>query len=439
MLPQEHQQKFDLLLHLIRNSAQPIALIGSETEQALFKAQLEQETSKFQSISIFQADEQTGPPQLMGLLFHQLGISEREVRDSEPEVLLARYLGALEKKHQLLLVVIEKADNLDRQQLPQLLALVQSYSALRLLFIPNKADAGKWIEKRLYPFFVSQPERVPTTDKTTKTILRFGGLLSLLLLILIGTIWLPQEPEQSENHASLDRKTDQQPLTATPPAPDLLSKEHTTNTVKTSDAIITLLEKTAPSNEPLKTTQPDEQANKLVDAPVTEELITPNNNEPPTTLVEAKKEIPLKKQTQSEGVETKTPLTITDKTKKNPERITATFLPATKPVKSTPAPVLAIHQESWLLKQPFEKFSLQIISGGEEKSVIQYIKSQKTPGQFAYYRSTRKGKPWFPVLYGVYPSKEAAKKAAKKLPPALLKFKPWARSLESIQKEIRAN
>jgi DamX protein len=97
-----------------------------------------------------------------------------------------------------------------------------------------------------------------------------------------------------------------------------------------------------------------------------------------------------------------------------------------------------IHKEAWLLAQGKEKFSLQIMGGSDGASIANYIKKQKEKGQFAYYRAVKKGKDWYPLLYGLYPSREAAKQAVKELPREYQKLKPWARSLEAVQSEIRA-
>lgn len=430
MLSQKHQHKFDLLLHLIRNSELPITLMGSEPEQTLFKTQLEQETSTFQSISVFQADDQSGAPQLIGLLLHQLGISEQAVINTDPEALLTHYLGALKKRHQLLLVIIEKVSIINDQHLSQILSLAQSYSALRLVFVPNRADPEKWKKPELHLFFVSHPKQVPIAGKITNTTLKLGGLLSLLLLfVLVGIIWFPQELEQNKNA--------QQMLITAPPETTLLSKksEPVINTVSTNKPIITFLEKDdSPTKQPIHS---KEQTKKITNTPVTKELITSSSIKDAVLPTKTKGKTAPEKQTRLQKVEIKKPPLITSEANKKIKRITAVFLPAVKSTNNITTK--SIHKESWLLKQSAEMYTLQTMGGSEEKAIIQYIRNQPSKNLFSYYHSTRKGKSWFPVLYGVYPSKNAAKKATKKLPLSLLKFKPWARSLKSIQKEIHDN
>jgi DamX protein len=57
--------------------------------------------------------------------------------------------------------------------------------------------------------------------------------------------------------------------------------------------------------------------------------------------------------------------------------------------------------------------------------------------EIAYYQTTFQGRPWFQLLYGVYPSKRAAQSAADAFPPKIRKSSPWIRRLSGVQKAIR--
>jgi DamX protein len=57
--------------------------------------------------------------------------------------------------------------------------------------------------------------------------------------------------------------------------------------------------------------------------------------------------------------------------------------------------------------------------------------------EIAYYQTTFKGKPWFQLLYGIYPDKRAAQSAADALSPKIRKSSPWIRRLSGVQKAIR--
>jgi septal ring-binding cell division protein DamX len=56
--------------------------------------------------------------------------------------------------------------------------------------------------------------------------------------------------------------------------------------------------------------------------------------------------------------------------------------------------------------------------------------------EIAYYKSTFKGKPWYQLLYGIYPTKQDARLAAEKLPENIRQAGPWIRSISAVQKAI---
>jgi DamX protein len=53
------------------------------------------------------------------------------------------------------------------------------------------------------------------------------------------------------------------------------------------------------------------------------------------------------------------------------------------------------------------------------------------------YQSTRKGKPWYGLIHGIYPNKQQAIDAGSRLRKTLRRQKPWVRNLAPLQKELR--
>lgn len=125
--------------------------------------------------------------------------------------------------------------------------------------------------------------------------------------------------------------------------------------------------------------------------------------------------------------------------------------PATESLKVAAAPITAAqtgnatattptrpHREDWLLQQPAKLYSLQLLGTRSEKSVLRFITANGLDlGQTAYYRGNFKDSEWFVLLYGLYPSRDAALKARDRLPAAVRKGKPWPRSLDSVHSAIR--
>ena len=55
----------------------------------------------------------------------------------------------------------------------------------------------------------------------------------------------------------------------------------------------------------------------------------------------------------------------------------------------------------------------------------------------AYYKTAYKGKQWYPLLYGVYPTKADATDAVRELPGKVQKSIPWIRKFSPFQIKFR--
>jgi DamX protein len=112
--------------------------------------------------------------------------------------------------------------------------------------------------------------------------------------------------------------------------------------------------------------------------------------------------------------------------------------PTTLAQATASAKVEAPHREDWLLNQPATLYSLQLLGSRNEKAVLKFIEEYRLElSDTAYYKGSFKETEWFVLLYGLYPSREAAISARDTLPKPLRKSKPWPRSLESVQSAIR--
>ncbi len=116
-----------------------------------------------------------------------------------------------------------------------------------------------------------------------------------------------------------------------------------------------------------------------------------------------------------------------------------------KPVPETPMPVIAktatreIRREKWLLSQDAASYTIQIIGVSYEKSMLNFINKNQLlkQNEIAYYESTFNDKPWYQLLYGIYPTKQDARLAAEKLPEDIRqKTEPWIRRLSGVQQTI---
>jgi DamX protein len=97
------------------------------------------------------------------------------------------------------------------------------------------------------------------------------------------------------------------------------------------------------------------------------------------------------------------------------------------------------HREEWLLSQKSSHYTIQIMGVRNEKWLLRFI-HENLPEQhheIAYYQTSYKGKDWYPLLYGVYATKEDASTAMKELPKEIKKASPWIRQMSAVQKAIR--
>jgi DamX protein len=106
---------------------------------------------------------------------------------------------------------------------------------------------------------------------------------------------------------------------------------------------------------------------------------------------------------------------------------------------SEPAETTAVRREKWLLAQDPESYTIQIMGVYNEQSLLDFIKRYQIleQGEVAYYETLFQGRPWYQLLYGLYPTKQAAQLAADELPENIRRAGPWMRRLASIQQAIK--
>jgi septal ring-binding cell division protein DamX len=94
------------------------------------------------------------------------------------------------------------------------------------------------------------------------------------------------------------------------------------------------------------------------------------------------------------------------------------------------------HDSDWLLSQPENHYTIQVLSAISEARAQDYISRQDDPEQFAIFCKQGKTRLLYIVVCGVFEDRAAAKKASGKLADATVS--PWIRMLSSVHAEIRA-
>ncbi len=126
----------------------------------------------------------------------------------------------------------------------------------------------------------------------------------------------------------------------------------------------------------------------------------------------------------------------TDTTPVKPAGKTSTASKSSTPVITNPPITQTGDSEAWLWSQDPRRYTLQLLGGRNDKSIRQFIAKYKLRDKAVYFHTRHNQRNWYALIYGSYENRQQALQAIKKLPPALQKTSPWARSFASIHKDL---
>jgi TPR repeat protein len=92
-----------------------------------------------------------------------------------------------------------------------------------------------------------------------------------------------------------------------------------------------------------------------------------------------------------------------------------------------------IHRDDWYLSQAEESATIQISGHATEEGAIAYIKGAGLSGEFGYYQTQYKNRPWYAVTFGIFNTLDEARSQIKSLPEKLQHHSPWPRSFKAIK------
>jgi len=87
----------------------------------------------------------------------------------------------------------------------------------------------------------------------------------------------------------------------------------------------------------------------------------------------------------------------------------------------------------WLQKQEGNKYTIQLASSRNKKSIEKVYGDSNFKGEGGYYHYTREGVDRYALIYGTFNTVADANKAIKQLPENLRKKTPWVRQIKSLQ------
>lgn len=112
--------------------------------------------------------------------------------------------------------------------------------------------------------------------------------------------------------------------------------------------------------------------------------------------------------------------------------------PAAPAPASTATPSGVPPREQHLLAMDSDAFLLQLMGASDESRARGLVKAYVGQLPITYFEAERNAKPWYVVVTGPYPSKQAARDGIARLPEALRRQQPWVRSVAGVQAEIHS-
>lgn len=97
----------------------------------------------------------------------------------------------------------------------------------------------------------------------------------------------------------------------------------------------------------------------------------------------------------------------------------------------------AVHSQAWILAQEQKKYTFQLMGSWESAEIDEFIEKHKLSGDIARFVSLRDNKPWYVLIYGIYPSKKAALQASSRWKGPMSNLPTWLRRFDSVQKQIK--
>lgn len=118
---------------------------------------------------------------------------------------------------------------------------------------------------------------------------------------------------------------------------------------------------------------------------------------------------------------------------------------AAKPAKAAAVPAAQVEtaktasglmDEAWLRSRRGKAYTLQLVGARDRAAIDSFIRMHRLGGRYAVFARDLSGAPWYSLVYGDYPDRDAALRARDRLPKALRKA--WPRTFESVWQQLPA-
>ena len=92
----------------------------------------------------------------------------------------------------------------------------------------------------------------------------------------------------------------------------------------------------------------------------------------------------------------------------------------------------APYSREWVLTQDPNSYVIQLLGVRDRGSALRFIQAHDLQSNGAVIELIHEGAPWYVLVFGHYPDRDAALAAIKDLAPALARLNPWARPVLSL-------
>ncbi|WP_028304486.1 AAA family ATPase [Oceanospirillum maris] len=265
-----------------------------------------------------------------------------------------------------------------------------------------------------------------------------------IVAALLGAAYLYQdelmsmqsEPEIAENTPLTDLNRLSRPTEET-----LAEAEEAAAKIAESEEeqAITIIKPVYPDDEPVSDDQSKRDADAALlgmDTAPAKTVAVPETTQAPDKPESAEKTTTPKAEPTKETAAASTPEKPTEKPavkEKPPVKETPIAKEKTAPAK----PSSPYKQENELLALKSNLYTLQLLGSHIEANAIRFIDGLSSKKDVHYFETIYQNKPWFVVIYGKFDNRDAAIASIPALAKPLKDRKPWARSMASVQSDIR--
>ena len=113
-----------------------------------------------------------------------------------------------------------------------------------------------------------------------------------------------------------------------------------------------------------------------------------------------------------------------------------TVVQRTTRVPAPPAAVASTGGISWLKARAPDRYTLQLVGSRDRAAVQKFVRDFAIEAPYAIFERDLKGKPWYSLVAGDYPDRNAAIAARAQLPKRLERSGIWPRTFDSVQKSL---